>query len=504
MAELKSASQKILLMAQGSRGDVQPYVALGLALQQAGYVVNIGTNVDLVAFVKNFDLEATEIAYDMSAIMDSKDCREAVATGNLTKFGDMLANANKGNASKYFAIKCELFQSFKPDVVVITLLDMYDCIPLANYFGIPVVTGFLYSMWPTKHLTSDIGEPCLHRLVGTFLQKMTHGGERDGKAEAMLSRMPEIRPHMIQNLREWMLTFNHPIAPALMGCSPCLFRKQDDWPQELKDLVHMTGFWIVDKEAQTRQVKKGDEQFGGSSLDALTDFLGKGDAPVYMGWGSMIAVSGEHMTCLAVRSLMKSQSRGIIVGGWAKLEAGMMHGQPDTPQMVEYARENVLFVKAAPHEWLFPQCACTVHHGGSGTMAAALRAGKPTIITPCFGDQFANAAAVNQSGAGIGMKQFSKVTVGDLAHAISKVKTPPVLEAASDIGERLQAEDGLGNAVKILDTWMAEEVVTGKYKEKREAQAKMVQRMRAQRDPSCFWWLGRLCCLGEAANNYKL
>merc|ERR550525_815337 len=100
------------------------------------------------------------------------------------------------------------------------------------------------------------------------------------------------------------------------------------------------------------------------------------------------------MTCLAVRALMKSKSRGIVLGGWAGLEVGKLQGQADTQQMLDYVAEDVLFLKTAPHEWLFPRCSCTVHHGGSGTTAAALRAGRPTIITPCFVDQFSNAKGV--------------------------------------------------------------------------------------------------------------
>merc|ERR1719223_2666967 len=231
---------------------------------------------------------------------------------------------------------------------------------------------------------------------------MIQSSDKKAKAEAMLKQMPEIEPHMMQSLRERMLHLMNPIAPVLMAISPSLCQIRDDWPKELKEHMHITGFWVVNKETQTHALRRADSNFGGSSLDTLTDFLAKGDAPVYMGWGSMMAISSEHMTCLAVRALMKSQSRGIILAGWARLSADMMQGQPDTPQMVEYAKENVLFLNTAPHEWLFPQCACTVHHGGAGTTAAALRAGKPTIITPCIGDQFDSASSVGKAGVGVG------------------------------------------------------------------------------------------------------
>lgn len=216
--------------------------------------------------------------------------------------------------------------------------------------------------------------------------------------------MPEIEPYMIQSLRERLLNLMNPISPVLMGVSPSLCHAPDDWPKELREHLHMTGSWTVSKEAQEHALQRSDSMYGSSSLGTLTVFFAKCDAPVYIGWGSMMAKSGEHMTCLAVRALMKSQSRGIILAGWAKLEAGMMHGQPDTPQMVEYAKDNILFLETAPHEWLFPQCACTVHHGGAGTTAAALRAGRPTIITPTMSDQYFWAQTVASAGVGVDAK----------------------------------------------------------------------------------------------------
>merc|ERR1712125_192201 len=103
----------------------------------------------------------------------------------------------------------------------------------------------------------------------------------------------------------------------------------------------------------------------------------------------MLAVSQEHMACLAVRSLRKAGLRGIVLGGWAELCSEQLGGQPDSEELLNYASHSVLFIQSAPHEWLFPQCVAIVHHGGSGTTAAALRSGRPSIVTPCGFDQFA-------------------------------------------------------------------------------------------------------------------
>merc|ERR1712224_1013155 len=168
-----------------------------------------------------------------------------------------------------------------------------------------------------------------------------------------------------------------------------------------------------------------------------------------MGWGSMVAVSAEHMACLAVRSLMKAKQRGIILGGWAELDADKLRGQADSEQLEAYAKDNVLFVQTAPHEWLFPQCSVIVHHGGSGTTAAALRAGVPSIITPCAFDQFDNAQLLESHGCGVATRQLSKVTPEQLSKAMLMcAQDQNIIAKSKEMSKKLLKEDGLGNAVK--------------------------------------------------------
>merc|ERR1740120_139831 len=130
--------------------------------------------------------------------------------------------------------------------------------------------------------------------------------------------------------------------------------------------------------------------FGGEvDRQRLEEFLARGAPPVYMGWGSMIVPAS--VTGLAVRALRQAGLRGVILGGWAGLGAQMLEPELDREELEKYAADSVLFMQSAPHEWLFPRCIATVHHGGAGTVAAALRSGVPTVITPCFGDQPDNA-----------------------------------------------------------------------------------------------------------------
>ncbi|CAE8622146.1 unnamed protein product [Polarella glacialis] len=167
-----------------------------------------------------------------------------------------------------------------------------------------------------------------------------------------------------------------------------------------------------------------------------------------------------------------------------------------------FAKENVLFVKTAPHEWLFPQCSAIVHHGGSGATAAALGSGRPSIVTPCGFDQFQNALMVAESGTGVGLPQIRKVTCRVLAAALTKVLADGALIArAQALGEQLRSEDGVGAAVRVLDTFFAEEMATGVW------QAKAIRTQQAFQElarPSISTRIGHFCsalCGGSAPSS---
>lgn len=214
-----------------------------------------------------------------------------------------------------------------------------------------------------------------------------------------------------------------------------------------------------------------------------------------MGWGSMVARSPEHMACLAVRSLKHAGLRGIILGGWAKLKPEMVNDQPDKDELLQYISKNVLFVDSAPHEWLFPQCSAIVHHGGSGTTAAGLRSGVPSVVTPCMMDQFDNALRVGKSGAGIGTVAFNKVDYKELGNALKTCHEDEKMKLrAKELGAKLCSQNGMERAVTIIDKFVTEDVLTGKWKKKR---AEEVARMKTMRSPSCLCFIARVCCMRE-------
>jgi sterol 3beta-glucosyltransferase len=144
-------------------------------------------------------------------------------------------------------------------------------------------------------------------------------------------------------------------------------------------------------------------------------------------------------------ALAQAGQRGVLARGWGGLAPDSL---PDT----------VYLLDEAPHDWLFPQMAAVVHHGGSGTTAAGLRAGKPSVICPAFGDQPFWGRLVAERGLGPRPIPQRKLTADRLAEAIqTAVSDQAMRERAAALGAQIRAEDGVGTAVSIIEHDLAQD-----------------------------------------------
>ncbi|HRE28351.1 MAG TPA: glycosyltransferase [Anaerolineales bacterium] len=196
----------------------------------------------------------------------------------------------------------------------------------------------------------------------------------------------------------------------------------DDFPAN----VHVTGYWFLDAEP------------GWQPSEALQRFLESGPPPVYIGFGSMGGMRPKQRTQAVLEALAATGQRGLLASGWGGL------GAADLP-------ENVHMLSAAPHDWLFPRMNAIVHHGGAGTTAAALRAGRPSVICPFLGDQPFWGWAVAQAGAGPEPIPQHRLTAKRLADALAiAVNDQDLRHRAERLGAQIRAEDGIANAIALL------------------------------------------------------
>uniref|UniRef100_M1C894 Sterol glucosyltransferase n=1 Tax=Solanum tuberosum TaxID=4113 RepID=M1C894_SOLTU len=166
----------------------------------------------------------------------------------------------------------------------------------------------------------------------------------------------------------------------------------------------------------------------------------------------------------------------------------MPHTQVHFCSIVQDIPEDVFLVAEYPHDWLFPQCAAVVHHGGAGTTAAGLRAGCPTTIVPFFGDQFFWGDRIHQKGLGPAPIPIEQLSVEGLSDAITFMLQSDVKSRVMELAVLLEKEDGVAGAVDAFHRHLPSEMPlpTPSYHEDIDG-------------PNPLQWLftriGRICCL---------
>jgi sterol 3beta-glucosyltransferase len=211
--------------------------------------------------------------------------------------------------------------------------------------------------------------------------------------------------------------------PILHGYSELVWPRPSDW----SDQAHITGYWFLDQNEDWQPPTE------------LAAFLEAGEPPVYAGFGSMAGRNPARMAHIIIEAMQQANVRGIIATGWGGLDADNLP-------------ETIYKVEKVPHDWLFPRVSAVVHHGGAGTTAAGLRAGRPTIICPFMVDQPYWGARVHALGVGSKPIPQKKLTAAKLAAAIQQVTNDPAIrQNADDLGEKIRVEGGIGKAAAIIE-----------------------------------------------------
>ena len=168
-------------------------------------------------------------------------------------------------------------------------------------------------------------------------------------------------------------------------------------------------------------------------------FINAGAPPIYAGFGSMVMKDPQATVNTVLEAVAKNGARAVIASGWSGYKPDKL---PD----------NIFAVDSIPHDWLLPQMAAAIHHGGAGTTGASLRAGIPQIVVPFVGDQFFWGLQVEKRGVGPKRIPHSKLTTQALGDAIGKtLNDRSMRNNAAEMGKRVRAEDGLVRAADIIE-----------------------------------------------------
>lgn len=405
---------RVTVLTVGSRGDVTPFLALGVGLVRAGHAVRLATHAEFAHLVADAGLEFAELPGDPRSALASPEGQAMLTTRNPAALPRrILAPVGPGvrNAAEPAERACA-----GADVVVAATLALMGP-TAAQTAGARLVWAHLQPNDPTRGFAfpsapRELPGP-LNRLSWTAAQALFWRGVRPVLQERRrvlgLVPLPEAPP------ARWGL-------PTLYGFSPAVVPPPADWPPT----AHVTGYWTAPAPEWTPPAP-------------LTAFLDAGAPPVYLGFGSMPDADPAAATGMLLGGLRRAGRRGVLLSGWSGLAPSD-------------STDDVLVVGEVPHAWLFPRVAAVLHHGGAGTTAAGLLAGAPTVVVPFFADQFFWGRRVAALGAGPRPVPRERLTAERVAAALSAaVDDPRFGRAARRLAERLRAEDGVAAAVRVLE-----------------------------------------------------
>lgn len=423
---------RVLILTYGSRGDVQPYVALGRGLRSAGHEVTLSAPARFADFVTShglgfgalsgeiLDLLATD---EGRAFLDSADSPAKIATQlpelirRLSPLQDRLLR------------DCwDIAQQTRPDIILFHP-KTYGGPHIAERLGIPAVLTL-----PVPYLVPTAEEPNtifpdLHLGAGynrfTYYVVLALLGLWSIWFETGLRHAIGL-PR--QGLMDRVRIAPGRAIPTLHAVSPHVVARPSDWPAN----AHMTGYWFLDEGADW------------TPPAALETFLAAGPPPVYVGFGSMVGHRSAQLGRIVVEALARAGLRGVIATGWGGLSL-----PPDLP-------DSIFALEQAPHDWLFPRMAALVHHGGAGTTAAGLRCGRPAVIVPFFGDQPYWGKRIAALGAGAPPLPQRSLTAPALAEALVKItRSNEIRHNAAALSQKIRAENGVAEAVRIIEGYAA-------------------------------------------------
>jgi len=433
---------RILLLGMGSRGDVQPLVALGQRLRRRGYAVSLAAPADLGHVVAGSGVDFEPLSFDLEGPLREGPGRESLRGSAWTQVGEarLMRQVMTATAEALAADVGRLVGQADAVVSGALTFDLVDALLAPDGGGgdrggrrrgrptKPHLYAVFAPVWPSAH--GDSVALALRPRSASWVNLAW--SSLAGRVALDLFRpagdlVRERKGLPRRHFRDYAAAAER--TPTLLGASPSVVPPAADWPPALRQ----TGDWVRD-------------DAGGQALDSALDaFLEAGDAPVFVGFGSMPTPDPDGMVRDLVGVLGRLGLRGVVSEGLAGLSLEVLPGG---------RAAAVLGTGPAPHDVLFPRCSVVVHHGGAGTTAAAVRAGVPQVVVPHAADQPYWGRRMADLGVAPPPIARKDLTPARLQRALELALSPRAREAAYALGERVRAEDGAGDAARLIDGYL--------------------------------------------------
>jgi sterol 3beta-glucosyltransferase len=418
---------KVLFLCLGTRGDVEPMLAVAIALKARGHAVTLCGPDNCASWVRDeHGIPFAPLGLDFKALMQSKAVREA-------RGGVEAVLGRAVIAAMPAALRAASDCAASTGVQVVVCSPTFPGGPdLAEAHGAALVTASLAPVFPTRQFPfflAPVGPlACLLNRASYLMPALARAMHGTALAQwrREVLRLPR-GPTML----EMGCRSDGSVAPRLCCVSPSVIPQPADWDPAT---TTMAGFCLLQGPAQWEPAP------------ALAAFLaeGAGARPaVYIGFGSMTRLDPAALAATVQQAAREAGVRVVLQLGWSG----------DAAAAPAAASRDVFFLGDAPHSRLFPLLAAVVHHGGAGTTAAGLAAGRPTLICPIGADQFMWGARVHRDlGCGPAPVELVRLTPALLAARLRElVGCAGFRQRAAAVAACIAREDGVARAVEAVE-----------------------------------------------------
>lgn len=397
---------KFIIPAIGSRGDVQPYIALSLGLLRHGHSVTLATHPCMRNLVESYGVPFAPMGPDIDIGYEAARIR---------------------GKSKNWMLGYRRVMDFSFSMLEQSYPDL---LPLCKQVDMVIVSHSAAGSMEAD--TLDLPRVSVTLMPQAIPAKDPHASwfTRAGlKIIGSVMGLMMTRP--LNNIRQRLglppMGLNGITSPTLnlVAISPLIEAPNPLWEPRHK----MTGYWFAPSPDSWTPTKE------------LLEFLEAGTPPLVISLGAMSLSGADTLEAarITLEALKQTHTRAIIQGWNEALK------QLTLP-------EGVFPAGSISHDWLLPRASGIMHHGGFGTTAAGFRAGIPSIVIPHIIDQYLWGNKVAELGVGPNPIARSKLTVPALIAALEKANSEEIKEKATVLGERIRLEpDGVETAITLIE-----------------------------------------------------
>ncbi|ESQ33273.1 hypothetical protein EUTSA_v10005442mg [Eutrema salsugineum] len=443
---------KIVILVVGTRGDVQPFLAMAKRLQEFGHRVRLATHANFCSFVRSAGVEFYPLGGDpreLAGYMARNKGLIPSGPGEIAKQRKQLKAIIESLLPACTEPDMQTAASFRAQAIIANP-PAYGHVHVAEALGVPIHIFFTMPWTPTHefpHPLARVPQSAAYWLSYIVVDLMVWWSIRT-YINDFRKRKLNLAP--IAYFSTYHGSISH--LPTAYMWSPHVVPKPNDWGP----LVDVVGYCFMNL---------------GSKYQPREEFIHwieRGSRPIYIGFGSMPLDDPKKTMDIILETLRDTEQRGIVDRGWGGL------GNPVVSFFFRYLMYYYI----------------NIHHGGAGTTATGLKAGCPTTIVPFFGDQFFWGERIYEKGLGPTPIPIAQLNVENLSNSIRFMLQPEVKSRVMELAKVLENEDGVAAAVDVFHRHLPPELpLPESLPEKKDEDDR----------PDLLQWffiqIGKKCCL---------